>query len=38
MDKQELKAITLPCGKCCNSSCEDCNYMDLYFKNNYGEA
>ena len=35
--KKESEVI-IPEGKCCAYCCGDCNYMDLYSKNNYGEA
>ncbi len=32
------KNVKLPEGICCGYCCADCEYMDLYSKNNYGEA
>ncbi len=32
------KVVEIPCGHCCAYCCGDCIYMDLYSKNNYGEA
>ena len=34
----DVKEVTLPEGNLCAYCCGDCNYMDLYSKNNYGEA
>lgn len=37
-DINKSQLVELPYGCCCAYCCGDCNYMDLSYKNNYGEA
>lgn len=36
--EKENRMVVIPSGICCANCCGDCNYMDLSYKNNYGEA
>ena len=38
MEKRKEEKMKVPKTVCCGYCCGDCNYMDLYSKNNYGEA